>query len=329
MSAIGRFASPQLLALGRPPRLASSPFQTLLDQGRTKLVAEMAAIGVTYDVGQLATDPAMVLTRTATYRDELRRIEIDDAVARTYLGSATGASLDQRAADYGVLRRIVVPADLDTNTVAVVEDDEALLLRARLAWEALSVAGPAGAYVFHALDAHPEVLDAASYGPETGYVPVGHVLVVVQSRSNGGVPSAGIIDVIAQRLDAYQVDYADGTSVIRPVRDEQSVRPLGARVTVAACQPINYTTTATLYLRPDGDREAIRLEAERRLVRYQEVRRRIGTEVSLSARSAALSVADADGLPIVEEVDIAGADIVPNHRQLPVPNAPIVTAVVR
>lgn len=342
----GRFAAPELLQLGRPPSLAMSPYETLLAASKANLVADMAAINITYDVGELETDPAIVVTQAAVYRDMLRRQEIDDAVANTFLGSAIGALLDQRAADYGVLRRVVFATD-PTLALEPVEDrpasdwtfltsparwaepDESLRTRARLAWEALSTAGPAGAYVFHALDADPDVLDAVAYGPETGHVGPGEALIVVQSRSATGLPTAETLDVIAARLDAYEVIYSNGARVVRPVRDDQSARPLGVRVTVASCQPIYYTSTATLFVRPDGDREALRLIAEERLAIYQERRRRIGVRVSREGRIAVLGLADSSGLPVIEDVEFIENDVVPGHMEIAIPSTITITTEVR
>jgi len=329
ISSSGRFASPELLALGKPPALASSPFETLFQVSRDAFVARMSAAGLSYDVQMLETDPAMITIQAAAYRDMMRRLEIDDAVAATYLGSATKAMLDQRAADYGVLRRIVQFADPALGIPEIIEDDESVRLRARLAWEALSVAGPAGAYVFHALDAHEGVFDALAIGPETGFVSPGEVLVVVQSRTNNGVPTDNMLDVIADRLDAFAVVYANGSSVVRPVRNHQSVRPLGAKVTVFGAKPLVYTTTATLFVSAYGDAEALRLAALAQLQAYQERTRRIWQRVSKEGRQAALSLVGTDGLPVIDEVVVSEDDVIPTHLEIPVPGAITLTTVVR
>lgn len=324
-----RYADPELLKLGRPPALASTDFEALKGVALADLIARFNAANIPYNVGSLETDGAVITAEAAAYRDMLRRQEIDDAVTETFLGSASDAMLDQRAADYGVVRRVVQYANEPANLPEILEDDDSLRLRARLAWEAQSVAGPAGAYVFHALDAHPSVFDAIPIGPETGIVEPGEVLVVIQGRDASGVPSDGIIDAVANRLDAFAVVYSNGHTTIRPVRNGQSVRPLGARVTVSAAQPLTYTTTATLYVGSYGDAETIRLAAVERLKAYQESRRRVGRVVSDAGRIAALSLADASGIPIVADVDLPGGDIVPSHLQIPVPNEPVVTVEVR
>jgi phage-related baseplate assembly protein len=300
----GRFAAPELLELGPPPDLASQPFETLFAIAKAKLVADMATIGIAYDVENLETDPAILLTEAGVFRDMLRRRAIDDAIRASYLGSAWRAWLDSRAADYGVLRRIVIPADPGASppVVEVLEDDDSLRRRARLSWEALSVAGPPGAYVFHALDAHVDTLDAVVYGPESGYVVPGEVLVVVQSRVGNGVPTPAMMDVIAARLDAYQVTYGDSTSVVRLVRDEQSVRPLGAKVLLTAVQPVTFNVVATIFIRPGPDAEVVRLAALAKLEAFLEKRKRIGASLHVTAIEAALYMDGEDGLPVAEEV---------------------------
>lgn len=328
-----RFTSTELLNLGPPPRLASLGFETIVGEAKARLVTDFAAIGINYDVGGLETDPAIVLTQSAAYRELLTRAAIDDAVAGTYLGSAVGASLDARAADYGVVRRAephTIPEAAPANrppaippqwawnaaTARWVEDDEMLRLRARLSWEALSVAGPAGAYVFHALGAHPGVRSAVAYGPESGHVEPGEVLVVIMGHA--GVPTTQMVDSVAEVLDAAEVQYATGSPVARPVRDEQSIRPLGARVIVKAAALVSATITATLYIRPGTEQSVISATARARIEAYLARRRDIGLEVPRSAIIAAVHVADAAGLPVIEEVLLSAPteDLVPTHTQV-------------
>lgn len=331
-----RFSEPALLALGPPPDLASQSYETLNSEALTRLTTAMNEAGILLDTTMLETEPSVILTEDAVYRDVLRRREIDDAIRQTYLGSATGAYLDHRAADYGVLRRTIphvgnstppigrpenVPSawSWDDGASLWTEDDASLRLRARLAWEALSVAGPNGAYVFHALDAHPASLDAVAYGPESGIVEPGEVLVVVQSSLNGGVPAHQHLLSIAERLDAAEIISSAGQSTPRPVRDDQAVRPLGARVTIQGCQILTYDVQATLHVRAGADPEIIRKTGEARLQAYLERRAKIGREVPVSGMIAAVHVAGSDYLPVAEEVHIISpaGDIVPSYAQLP------------
>lgn len=343
-----RFSSPELLDLGPPPDLASQHFETLLDAIKAKLVVDMAAIGIDYDVSNLLTDPLIVVAEAAVYRDLLRRRAIDDAIAQTYLGSAAGQYLDVRAADYGVLRRSLphtIEAPAPTNRPTTVppswawdavtslwrEDDSSLRLRARLAWEALSVAGPPGAYVFHALSAHPFVLDAVVYGPESGHVDPGEVLVLIQANNATGVPTLAMLEAVAARLDAYQIVDGDEDATIRPVRDQQSVRPLGARVTVQAPQPITFDIDATLYVSPGSDLAALRAAATARLNAYLASRRSIGREIPMSGLFAALHMVGPDGIPVIDEVNLSEPteDVIPEHHEIATAGTITITMVVR
>lgn len=331
--AADRFAPQGALALPKPANIIAAPYETLFADAKARLVAGMAGIGVVYDVQSLESDPAIVLTQAAVYRDLGRRQEIYDAVAATYLQHATGEYLTQRAADYQVLRRtlphtLVAPApdnrpadvppawDWDATAALWTEDDASLRTRARLAWSALSVAGPTLAYKFHALTAHPHVRDATIYGPESGHVDLGHVLVLVQSWLDNGVARRAVLDVIAAALDAYEIEDGNGGVTQRPVRDEQAIRPLGARVTVSAAQPLPYAYEATIFVAPGSDPQTVRALAEARVLAYFESRKRIGHRVYASAANAALMAAGDDGLPTVLDVRTTFVDVVPTHRQL-------------
>lgn len=333
----GRFAAPDLLGLGQPPKLATMDFEALFAMSRDYFVRLMTEAGLPYDVQMLETDPAMMVAQSGSYRDMLRRKMLDDLVAQSYLGSATGAYLDHRAADYGVLRRslphtIAEPAPAnrpspvppkwtwDAATSLWREDDESLRTRARLAWEALSVAGPRGAYLFHAAEAHPMVDGerSAVYGPETGFVQPGEVLIIVQSYGETGLPAAAVIDSVAARVDAAVVTYSTGASLVRQVRDEQTIRPLGARVIVRSAQSMPFHVVGKIFLRPGPDPEAIRLTSLARLNAYLEKRRSVGTEVPRSGLIAAIHIAGSDGLPIADEVELdwPPADVVPQYDQI-------------
>lgn len=347
-----RFAAPELLRLGPPPKLAARDHESLRTEALTDLIARFNAAGIPYDTGKVAAEPAHWYALNAAERDMLRRYEIDDAVAQSYLGSATGAHLDARAADYGVLRRQIAYTGQQAGSAEPLrpanvpplwtwhgservwrEDDESLRIQARLAWEALSVAGPPGAYLFHAGQAHPMIAagKSAVYGPESGLVEPGEVLIVVRSHSTSSVPSLGQIDSVAARLDAAEVRYSTGATVMRPVRDEQSVRPLGARVIVEACKPITFYVSAKLFVRPGPDPEAIRQTAIARVNAYLASRRAIAAEVPMSGLIAALHVAGPDGLPVVEEVELVHpiTDVLPAHNELATASVVTVTIEVR
>ena len=150
-------------------------------------------------------------------------------------------------------------------TAPFIEDDAAFRRRIQLAPEAFSVAGPQGAYVFHALSTDVEVLDAYASSPDPG-----EVLVTVMSRFDSGLASAGLCNAVAQHLSSDQ---------IRPLTDE---------VTVQSVTIVNYSITASIYTYPGPDPAPILAAAQSALAQYIESVRRIGRDVSRSGIFAAL-----------------------------------------
>lgn len=146
----------------------------------------------------LESDPAYQILLVCSYREANLRQQMNDKLKATMLAFATGPDLDHRAAS------LAVPViRLDS------ESDDAFRARAALAPEGYSVAGPVGAYKFHALSAHGDIKDVAAWNPGIG----GRVNVAVLSKTgNGscygarvdhlagyedGAPSIGVTDVLS------------------------------------------------------------------------------------------------------------------------------------
>lgn len=111
---------------------------------------------------------------------------------------------------------------------ADVENDTSYRARIQLAPERFSVAGPAGAYRYHALAAHQEIADVAVWCPTPGTVDVRPVM------SGGELPSGNILALVRERLNA------------------EDVRPLTDTVIVAAPEPVEYTVSGGWYLHRDN-----------------------------------------------------------------------------
>ena len=109
---------------------------------------------------------------------------------------------------------------------ASTENDDAFRARINLAPESFSVAGPSGAYAYHAMSVNPSIVDVAVVGPqeEPGNVYVYPLL------SGGQVPSAEVISQVAEALN------------------DEKVRPLSDHVFVQAPQTRTYHTALTWYL---------------------------------------------------------------------------------
>jgi phage-related baseplate assembly protein len=222
----------------------------------SELSALVAELTVRYPdwTAVLESDPAQKLAEAVAYRLTIKMAEWNDGARGLMLAYATGSTLDHIAAAMGTARQ---PG----------ETDDSLRARAQLAWEALSTAGPEGAYVYHALSADPRVRDVSVTSP----IP-GDVLVTILSTSDDGSAPPDLITAVEARLSA------------------DDVRPLTDTVTVQSAAPLPYTVAATLTIADGPDPEVVRATAAARLAETVTAAHRLGGLVSLSALYAALHV---------------------------------------
>lgn len=231
----------------------------------------------------IPSEPLVLVIEIFAYRETLLRARVNDAARDVTLAYATGAMLDHLVALLGVKRLVIEAARPETNTPAVMESDDSLRRRALLAPEAYSVAGPAGAYVSHALGADGDVLDASATTPSPGVV-----LVTVLSRQNDGVPSAELLNKV------FAVVAAD------------DVRPLTDHVQIQAAQIVPFEIKATVSTFAGPDSAVVMDEARRRLNDYLDRSYRLGRDVTRSGIIAALHT---DGVQNVR-LTAPGADVV-------------------
>jgi phage-related baseplate assembly protein len=137
------------------------------------------------------SDPAYQILLVAAYRETLLRQTLNDKFKARLLAFATGPDLDHVAASQAV------PVERLAG-----ETDDAFRARLVLAPEAYSVAGPIGAYIFHALSAHGNIKDVAAWNPGIG----GRVNVAVLSKTGNGA-------CFGVRID-NPAGYADGAVAI-------------------------------------------------------------------------------------------------------------------
>jgi len=213
------------------------------------------------------SDPAYKILEACAYRELLLRQRVNEAAKAVFLAYAAGSDLDQIAANFNVERLVLTPANPNTlpPTPAALEPDDDLRRRVQLAFEGLSTAGPEGAYVFHALGAHPDVLDASATSPTPGVVAVS-----VLSRVGPGAPDEPVLAAVAAALA------------------DDDVRPLTDQVNVVAATIVNFTVVASLTLYPGPDSTVVLAEANARLTDYLARSRRLGRDVTRSGVFAAL-----------------------------------------
>ncbi|WP_318385935.1 baseplate assembly protein [Enterobacter sp.] len=268
-----------------PPQIVDVPdFEMLLAERKAAFVAlypadEQDAVRRTL---ALESEPVTKLLQESTYREILLRQRINEAAQAVMVAYAMGSDLDQLAANNNVKRLTVTPADNDAvpPVAAVMESDEALRQRIPEAFEGLSVAGPTGAYEFHAKSADGRVADASATSPAPA-----EVVLTVLSREGDGTAAADLLAVVEQTLNS------------------ESVRPVADRVTVRSADIIPYRVDATIYLYPGPEAEPVMAAAKASLQKYIASQTRLGRDIRRSAIYAALHVEGVQRVELAEPLD--------------------------
>jgi phage-related baseplate assembly protein len=242
-------------------------YETLYAARKAGLVAlfpadQQAEIAATLE---LESEPLAILLQENTLREMTLRQRINDAARGLMLAYAIDTDLDHLAALFNVQRLTITPADAENGVAAVMESDADLRRRVQLAPEGFSVAGPAGAYAFHALAADSRVRHVAVASPAPG-----EVLVTILARDGNGTAPDDLIAAVSAALG------------------DESVRPLTDAVTVQSATPVAFNVTATITVADGPDVAVIRAAAVAALENLLTQSKRIGQSVALSAIYAAL-----------------------------------------
>lgn len=146
------------------------------------------------------SEPIVKVLETFAYRFLLKTGQINAKSKALMLAYATGSDLDHLAANRGVYRLTIHPAQPNANPPieAVMESDESLRRRTHLQPESMS-AGSVGAYQFWGLSAHGHVKDISVKTPQEG-----HVNIWVQSHIDENAPQT-LLDAVEQSLDLIRV----------------------------------------------------------------------------------------------------------------------------
>jgi phage-related baseplate assembly protein len=227
------------------------------------------------------SDPGYRVTLANSYRERLLRQDANEQARGLMLAYAKGPELDHIGVTYY--------KHPDGSPVLRIdgESDDAYRDRLQKSPEGLSVAGPDGAYEFHARSAHPDVKAATVSSPAPVTVEL-HIL----SHSGQGVPTQSVLDAV----DAYTKPF----------------RPLTDKLTVKAAEVLTYAITAKLFIKVGPDPELVRQAAEKQLAEHVAALHRLKGRVVESSVHAALTV---EG---VEEVQLASwADLICTAIQAP------------
>jgi len=147
------------------------------------------------------------------------------------------------------------------------ETDDRLRARIQQAPESFSVAGPVGAYRWHAVSAHQSIIDAAVLSPRPGLVRI-HIL------TDTGLPGSEMLDLVAE------------------VVSDDKVRPLTDKVEVAAPVRVGYQIAAQVTLYRNADPTSTMAAVQKAAETYAAERRAgLGRDLVPSQFISALSVA--------------------------------------
>ena len=273
---MSRFTAINLAGLPPPDVIETLDYETIVRNMRDDLVARFPDIAGVID---LESEPARKLIEAFAYRELLLRARINDAARSVLLASAYGSNLDHLAALFATARMQVE----DETGALVAEDDARLRRRVQLAPDAFSVAGPEGAYVYHALGAAPWARDATAIMTTPGRVRV------TMLRA-GDDPAPSLEEREAVRLSLIDND-------VRPLTD--MVEVLGPTV-----HPVTINATLTLYPGPDGN--LVRDRAVTALSTWVKTNRMLGMNLR---RSAIFSKLHQEGVHSVDLISPA-ADLV-------------------
>jgi phage-related baseplate assembly protein len=318
-----KFDAIDLSRLAPPNAVEPLDFETIFAAQKAAFLAAWAIARAydaslpAYDTLDLETDAVAICLQASSFRELLLRARVNDGYRATTLAYAVGPDLDHIGVDYGVARKTLDVGD--PNAVPpvpeVLENDTDYRFRIQLAPEAITNAGTKGAYLFHGLAAHVDVLDAAVFGPEDGITGVdpGDVLVTIQPRADAEDPEA-----LPAIVEAYL----------------ETRRPLTDTVTVELATEATFQVVAQISVGAGADAELVRQAAEDAVEAYLATRnyagQLIGRPVYRDRLKAALFVEDDSGRSPVERVTLSqpAADVEPGSRQAAICTAITVTVVV-
>ncbi|HBL7241976.1 TPA: baseplate assembly protein [Serratia liquefaciens] len=285
-------ATIDLSQLPRPNIIEALDFETLFSERKERLISlypEEEREAVRRTLG-FESEPIVKVLQESAYREMLLRQRVNEAAQAVMVAYAIGNDLEQLGANNNTPRLTIVPADAEAipPVEEVKESDADYRQRIPAAFEGMSVAGPTGAYEFHAQSADGKVADASAISPAPA-----EVTISVLSRDGDGTASPELLATVSAALN------------------DEAVRPVADRLTVQSAQIVNYQIDATLYVYPGPAIEPIMADAELRLKSYINEQRRLGRDIRLSAIYAALHTQG------VQRVELAAplADVVLDRTQ--------------
>lgn len=243
----------------------------------------LARTGEDYDVGDLETDPGVIIAEAFSYLRINDRARINDVYRALRLALAEKGDLDGLGLDRGVRRLVYVPADEAAGTAAVTEPDESYRLRIWLKMQTWGLGSPYGVEYLARTRGLAAIADARCYDfPGEGRMR----LVLLQPAGFAGDFSAVLADVGGYVMARHR-------------------RPGAVWIDTVAAERPKVDVVGTLYHRRGASPDTVRVAAETAVTAYMAKRRRIGALVSSERIDAAVCVADVVDAEISPKADVA------------------------
>lgn len=227
-----------LLGLPLPNLIEPIDPETEVLRLRAELAAKFPADHPIQAALNLESEPINKVIEVLAYRYSLKIAEDNRKARSLMLAFATGGDLDHIGVTYYRLERKLLQAEDKTANPpkqAIYEADEDYRYRLALSTEAMTMAGSAGSYEFHALSASPEVHNVTVHSPAPTEVDV-----YLAGQIDGDVlQQAGKTVGVSQKAvdDVYTALVAD------------DVRPLTDLVRVHSATAKAYTINAIVYIK--------------------------------------------------------------------------------
>lgn len=292
----GSFTSVDLSQIPAPVVVEVIDHETIV----ADMLADLRARDETF-TATVESDPAYKELEVTAYRETLMRQRVNDAARAVMVAYAEDGDLDNLGALMNVKRLTLDPGDPLRNIPPTMESNTDYRRRIVLAPEGFSVAGPEGAYVFHALSADADVLDASATGPKPD-----DIRAIVSAVMTANNASAALVNAMNAALDAAVwpgevlvtvlsrtgdgTASADLTAKVAASVNADNKRPMTDHVTVKPAQIVGYDIRATIYTFSGPDSSVVMTEARKRLDAYVAECHRLGRDVTLSAIYAACHV---------------------------------------
>ena len=316
------FTAVDLSRIPLPDAVEELDFETLFARALARMKALMAEEGVDFDGRE--SNPSTRVLQVFAYEVQLLLQRLNEAVRAVMVAYAVKNDLDNLAAGFGVVRRTITPADDVLGIPAVMESDTEFRRRIVLAPEGYSVAGPEGAYIYHALSAHPNVLDASATSPAPDDIRA-LVLGVLQANAasnalvtamttalDSAIWPGEVIVSLLSRVDSGAAS-ADLIEDVGAYLSSEDIRPLTDHVITQSAEIVLYTVEGTIktFSGPDG---GVVMDAALASAKaYTDESHRLGRDITLSGLHAALHVEGVQNVQLTQPP----ADIVISRTQAP------------